>query len=53
MNTKPKKVLRFSIALVTVALIFIALQKSLHDATADGEPYSVSLNSPVTFPVDI
>lgn len=23
------------------------------DATADGKPYSVSLNSPVTFPVDI
>ena len=25
----------------------------MFDATADGESYSVSLNSPVTFPVDI
>ena len=31
----------------------LLVQTPVFDATADGAPYSVSLNSPVTFPVDI
>ena len=41
------------VALGLLGLALLLLQAPVFDATADGEPYSVSLNSPVTFPVDI
>ncbi len=37
-----------------IALVGVAIAQVIErDATADGAPYSVSLNSPATFPVDI
>lgn len=45
-----KFMLRF--ALASLFVVGGALPAAI-DATADGEPYSVSLNSPAKFPVDI
>lgn len=44
----------FWLALIALGGILL-IQTMPFDATADanGKPYSVSLNSPVTFPVDI
>ncbi|MDD9858165.1 MAG: hypothetical protein OXU96_08985 [Gammaproteobacteria bacterium] len=53
---RPAGSLRQRISRLTlVALVGAAalIQTTALDATADGAPYSVSLNSPVTFPVDI
>lgn len=46
-----KRILWFALAAFVGLLLLI--QAFVFDATADGKPYSVSLNSPVTFPVDI
>jgi len=46
-----KFMLRFAL-LASLIIIGGALYAAI-DATADGEPYSVSLNSPAKFPVDI
>ena len=43
----------FWLALAVLGGAVLLVQSPLFDATADGEPYSTSLNSPVTFPVDI
>ena len=44
----------FWLALVAMLAGASALiQRTAFDASADGEPYSVSLHSPVTFPIDI
>lgn len=43
----------FWLALAAFGGIALLTQAPVFDATADGEPYSVSLHSPVTFPVDI
>ena len=43
----------FWLALATLSGAILLIQTIVFDATADGKPYSVSLNSPVTFPVDI
>jgi len=49
-----KFMLRFAlVALASLILSGGALLHTAIDATADGEPYSVSLNSPAKFPVDI
>ena len=42
----------FWLALAALGGALLA-QTPVFDATADGTPYSVSLNSPVTFPADI
>jgi len=47
-----KFMLRFAL-LASLILSGGALLHTAIDATADGEPYSVSLNSPAKFPVDI
>ena len=41
------------IAIPVVILIAWAIYGFTTDVDADNKPYSVSLNSPVTFPVDI
>jgi len=41
------------LALSTALLIGGALVYAALDAAADGEPYTVSLNSPASFPADI
>lgn len=41
------------IAIPVVILIAWAIYGLTTDVDADNKPYSVSLNSPVTFPVDI
>lgn len=38
---------------MAVAGVVMCLKILAPDATADGRPYSVSLNSPAAFPVDI
>ncbi len=43
----------FWLALAALGGALLLIQVALFDATADGEPYSTSLNSPVSFPVDI
>ena len=44
----------FWLALVAMLAGASALiQRTAFDASAAGEPYSVSLHSPVTFPIDI
>lgn len=43
----------FWLALAALGGALLLVQTPVFDATADGRPYSVSLNSPVTFPVDI
>ena len=55
MNRSTKKRI-FRLAALTAIVggaLFIAQTWVFDDATADGTPYSVSLNSPATFPVDI
>ena len=55
MNRSTKKRI-FRLAALTAIVggaLFIAQTWVFDDATADGAPYSVSLNSPATFPVDI
>jgi len=41
------------LALLASVLLGGALLPAAIDATADGEPYTVSLNDPTDFPVDI
>lgn len=48
-----KTLFRLALAVVVGAAAVLLLRTTAFEATADGEPYSVSLNSPVTFPVDI
>ncbi len=43
----------FWLALAVLGGAALLVQAVVLDAAADGKPYSVSLNSPVTFPVDI
>ncbi len=48
----PRLVLDLGFALAVFGLIWLG-QAAIFDAAADGESYSVSLNSPISFPVDI
>ncbi len=51
--TKITKQRIFWLALAVFVGATLLIQARMFDAAAEGEPYSVSLNSPVTFPVDI
>lgn len=45
-----------TLAWITIAIVILvawAIYGFTGDVDADNKPYSVSLNSPVTFPVDI
>ncbi len=56
MNTTIKRrILWLALAAFGIAALLFQILVFHADATAtaDGEPYSVSLHSPVTFPVDI
>ena len=54
MNTTIKRrILWLALAAFGIAALLLQILVFDATATADGEPYSVSLHSPVTFPVDI
>ncbi len=51
-----KRMLWFALATLVGALLLVqglGLDAATATATASGKPYSVSLNSPAAFPVDI